>query len=58
MIRWSKLQFREKANVLCTLDRHLRRQDVREYCERRGIQILTDVELLENLRGEDPNAKD
>lgn len=44
-----------KATVLCTLDRHLRRQDVQEYCKRRGIKVMTDVELLEQLRQENPN---
>jgi putative PIN family toxin of toxin-antitoxin system len=40
-----------KADVLCTLDRHLRREDVRDYCRQHGIQIMSDVELLEELRG-------
>ncbi len=44
-----------KADVLCTLDRHLRRQDVQEYCQYHGIQIMTDVELLEQLRRADSN---
>lgn len=39
-----------RADVLCTLDRHLRTLEVRGYCESRGITILTDVELLDRLR--------
>lgn len=39
-----------KADVLCTLDRHLRRQDVQDYCRKHGIEIMSDVELLEELR--------
>lgn len=39
-----------RADVLCTLDRHLRTPEVREYCESRGITILTDAELLDRLR--------
>ena len=42
-----------KADVLCTLDRHFRRPDVQEYCEHRGIHVMTDVELLEELRRAD-----
>jgi putative PIN family toxin of toxin-antitoxin system len=38
------------ADVLCTLDQHLRRQDVREHCKRHGVDVMTDVELLEELR--------
>jgi len=38
------------AEVLCTLDRHLRTPAVRAYCAAHGIQILTDVELLQLLR--------
>ena len=42
------------ANVLCTLDRHLRNADVLAYCASNGIRILTDVELLRELRYPDP----
>ena len=39
------------AEVLCTLDRHMRRiRKVRAYCATHGIEILTDVELLHRLR--------
>ena len=41
-----------RADVLCTLDRHLRTREVREYCKPRGITILTDVELLDRLQAE------
>jgi putative PIN family toxin of toxin-antitoxin system len=40
-----------KAHVLCTLDRHLRHQDVVAYCRQRSIRILTDSELLAEIRG-------
>ena len=39
-----------QAEKLCTLDRHLHQPQVREYCKQRGIEILTDVELLDLLR--------
>jgi len=39
-----------QADVLCTLDRHLRRLEVEAYCAQFGIRILTDVELLDELR--------
>lgn len=39
-----------KADVLCTLDRHLRTQNVQDYCLCHGIRVLTDVELLDELR--------
>lgn len=39
-----------KANVLCTHDRHLRSPDVQSYCASHGIQVLTDLELLELFR--------
>lgn len=39
-----------QAEVLCTLDRHLRTQVVRAYCSNHGIQILTDIELLQLIR--------
>ncbi len=40
------------ADVLCTLDRHLRnpRTKARRYCQDSDIQVLTDVELLRELR--------
>jgi putative PIN family toxin of toxin-antitoxin system len=38
------------AEILCTLDRHLRTQPVRDYCLIHGIQILTDIELLQFIR--------
>jgi putative PIN family toxin of toxin-antitoxin system len=39
-----------RVDVLCTLDRHLRRPDVFSYCAQFNIRILTDVELLAELR--------
>lgn len=39
-----------KADVLCTLDRHLHRPDVVDYCRHQAVDVLTDVELLQRLR--------
>jgi predicted nucleic acid-binding protein len=39
-----------RVDVLCTLDRHLRRPEVISYCAQFNIRILTDVELLAELR--------
>jgi putative PIN family toxin of toxin-antitoxin system len=39
-----------RADVLCTLDRHFHHRTVLKSCSERGIQILTDVELLSMLR--------
>lgn len=41
-----------RADVICTLNRHLHALGVRDYCAQRSIDILTDVELLERLRAE------
>ena len=41
-----------RADIICTLDRHLRTAPVGEYCESRGIEVLSDVELLNRLRVE------
>lgn len=38
------------AAVLCTRDRHLHRRNVVEYCGARGIEVITDLKLLERLR--------
>lgn len=38
------------ARYLCTLDKHLHQPTVKEYCRVRGIEIVTDVELLEILK--------
>ena len=39
-----------ESRVICTLDRHLRTPAVIQYCQQRGIEVLTDVELLERLK--------
>lgn len=39
-----------KAEVVCTLDRHLRNPEVVAHCLARGIRMLTDVQLLEALK--------
>ncbi len=39
-----------QADVICTRDKHFRDPAVQSYCTARGIQIMTDVELLEVLR--------
>lgn len=38
------------ADVLVTLDSHLSSPDVLAYCHEHGIRVLTDVELLGELR--------
>jgi len=38
------------VDVICTLDRHLRTTEVESFVESRGIRILTDVELLKEIR--------
>ena len=38
------------AEVLCTLDRHIRSDSVKAHCQTFGIRVLTDVELLSLLR--------
>ena len=40
-----------RVDVLCTLDRHLRRPEVIDYCAQFQIRVLTDVELLTEIRG-------
>ncbi len=46
-----------QADVICTRDKHFRDPAVQSYCTARGIQIMTDVELLAVLRqtGSQPN---
>ena len=39
-----------RADVLCTLDRHLHLPEVEEYCQQFEIRVLTDTVLLEELR--------
>jgi putative PIN family toxin of toxin-antitoxin system len=39
-----------RANVLCTLDRHFRDPAVLQYCAEHGIQVMSDIELLQRLR--------
>ena len=39
-----------KADFLCTHDRHLFQPDVVAYCQRHGIQIGRDTDLLSTLR--------
>ena len=39
-----------RADVLCSLDRHLRHADVAEFCRGHRITVLTDVELLHLIR--------
>jgi putative PIN family toxin of toxin-antitoxin system len=42
-----------RVDVLCTRDRHLRRQEVIDYCAQFNIRALTDVELATELRAQD-----
>ena len=39
-----------KCDVLCTRDRHLRHRVVQAYCATFGIRVLTDAELMAELR--------
>jgi predicted nucleic acid-binding protein len=39
-----------RADVICTLDRHLYQPEVRAYCRERMIEIMGDAELLARLR--------
>ena len=39
-----------KAEVLCTLDRHLQTSDVVELCANHGIRVVRDDELLAELK--------
>lgn len=39
-----------QADVLCSLDRHLRHQQVRTYCQQHGVEIMSDVELLSKFK--------
>jgi putative PIN family toxin of toxin-antitoxin system len=39
-----------RADVLCTRDRHLHRPEVVEYCQQFDIRVVTDTELLDELR--------
>jgi len=38
------------ADVICTLDRHFRTTDVLAHCAKSGVRVLTDIELLAELR--------
>jgi len=39
-----------KADVLCTLDKHLHHPGVIQYCTNQDIRVLRDIELLRLLR--------
>lgn len=39
-----------RADVLCTRDRHLLHQDVQEFCKQHSVRVMTDVDLLQELR--------
>jgi hypothetical protein len=49
---------RGNAEVICTLDRHLRTQAVRDYCNQHGIDVLTDTEFLAILRAAESQDED
>jgi len=38
------------ADFLCSCDRHFRRTEVHDYCDTFGIRVVTDLELLGELR--------
>jgi putative PIN family toxin of toxin-antitoxin system len=39
-----------QASHLCSRDRHFRAPEVQVYCRKHGIQVVTDLELLQLLR--------
>lgn len=39
-----------RADVLCTLDRHLHAPPVVSFCRHHKVQVLTDTELLDRIR--------
>lgn len=39
-----------QADVVCSRDRHLREPDVVTYCRERGIRVLSDIELIQEIR--------
>jgi putative PIN family toxin of toxin-antitoxin system len=41
-----------QADVICTVDRHFYEPDVLAFCSRRGIRVMSDVELLRDLRSQ------
>jgi putative PIN family toxin of toxin-antitoxin system len=43
-----------QAEVLCTLDRHIHDPTVVAYCAQHGVRVLTDIELLNELRQQTP----
>lgn len=45
-----------RANVVCTLDRHLRTPLVQAYCATFQIRVMTDLELLDELRPDTPGT--
>ncbi len=48
--------FAGKADVLCSLDRHLHQSEVVAYCRSHGVDVLTDLELVHRLRLPDRRA--
>ena len=40
-----------RADILCKLDQHFYDARVKAFCEQRGIRIVSDVELLQELEG-------
>ncbi|MBW3539126.1 MAG: putative toxin-antitoxin system toxin component, PIN family [Planctomycetes bacterium] len=43
------------ADAICTRNRHLFHPDVLDYCRRHGIRVLSDLDLLTELRASQPN---
>jgi predicted nucleic acid-binding protein len=39
-----------QADVICTLDKHLKHPDVTSMCSQHGIRVMSDIELLAELR--------
>ena len=45
-----------RVDVVCTRDRHLRRPEVVAYCDQFNSRILSDVELLTELKAQDAGS--
>lgn len=46
------------AEVICTRNKHLFHADVLDYCHGHGIRVLSDTQLLTELRADEPETND
>lgn len=44
--------------VLCSLDQHLHHPGVMHYCRDHGIEVLSDMKLMQRLRRPDEGSDD